>query len=864
MNETRMRFLILVSRMLRILVVCGLTAIFPGQVCTAQDLHTVARELLSDLGSPNAPGRVLFSEDWGNGKWNDHWNPSDGWTVVRNPDGKGFCAKVVASHTYQSLRLKQPVPVEPGHPVAVFWRARLLDGSAPVWLSAGAKDAAGKSVGGRQEIVRQGREWTDCAVLVSDWYQATNARQFHSFFFLDPLCNTTALISDFKVVDLHDAAVESIRNRMLELPRRAEQMQKDFDRLPDTPVGGWWKLALATRWRAMSEELRKVQALDPASSEAVRVVLRAEQFLTRFQNIADGLRRGAVRHTRLAGFATRPIATSSILPGTVQLPDPSLDGMQLTACPGEFESSTLVLWAPEALAHVLPVATELKGPDGSLIPADHVQIKWVKCWWQSGSAPRGLGQDLSRKVLTPELLLNDDDLVRVDLKSQRNRVRLSFPEGDRYVAIDDPERKKAGFAHPLAEFPVRDSPKLVPADLPAEQNKQLWITVKVPPSARPGRYEGSLRFAVESDTLLEVPLSVEVLPFSLPAPRTHYDLKREYTGSIYYWGELDPEGTGSVGHKRKSERQFRAELELMRDHNLVAPTMIWSPKVLYDDEPRLRRQLAILRELGMSDRPLTTGDSGTVRNPTEPEALARLKVNVSKLLRAAADHGFTDVYFYGLDEAKGKVLHSQKPAWKAVREAGGKVMTSGSLGMVPEFGPILDLINHNMPAPSCEVAGWHHHGRLVWNYGNPQSAVEDPELFRRNYGLFNWRHDLDGTCTYCFLSSDGSPWNDFDFVLRNHSLAYPTADGAIGTVALAGLREGLDDVKYASALRLRIEKASLADSEKLKARASAAQEWLEDLDLNTTDLDEVRLAMTKRIRQLDQGLQNASGARSAQ
>jgi hypothetical protein len=169
-----------------------------------------------------------------------------------------------------------------------------------------------------------------------------------------------------------------------------------------------------------------------------------------------------------------------------------------------------------------------------------------------------------------------------------------------------------------------------------------------------------------------------------------------------------------------------------------------------------------------------------------------------------------------------------------------------------------------MPAPSCEVAGWHHHGRLVWNYGNPQSVVEDPEMFRRNYGLFNWRHDLDGTCTYCFIPADGSPWNDFDFVMRDHSLAYPTADGVIGTLALAGLREGLDDVKYASTLLLRIEEASRADSVKLKAQAAAARTWLEDLDLNTADLDVVRQAMTERIRQLDQGLRTVSAAPAAQ
>jgi len=42
---------------------------------------------------------------------------------------------------------------------------------------------------------------------------------------------------------------------------------------------------------------------------------------------------------------------------------------------------------------------------------------------------------------------------------------------------------------------------------------------------------------------------------------------------------------------------------------------------------------------------------------------------------------------------------------------------------------------------------------------------------------------------------------------RDHCLAYPTVDGVVGTLAIVGLREGLDDVKYATALRLAIGRA---------------------------------------------------------
>jgi hypothetical protein len=89
--------------MSRVQALFALTVIFLAQACFAQDLHTVAQELLPGLGAPNAPGEVLFSEDWGRGQWHDHWSPSVGWTVVRNPEGKGYCAQVVSSSRYQNL-----------------------------------------------------------------------------------------------------------------------------------------------------------------------------------------------------------------------------------------------------------------------------------------------------------------------------------------------------------------------------------------------------------------------------------------------------------------------------------------------------------------------------------------------------------------------------------------------------------------------------------------------------------------------------------------------------------------------------------------------------------------------------------------
>jgi len=532
-----------------------------------------------------------------------------------------------------------------------------------------------------------------------------------------------------------------------------------------------------------------------------------------------------------------------VLPHSATLPGAQLGKLSLAACPGETESASLVLWAPADVAGLLPQVSALKGP-GAIIPASAVDVKWVKCWYQAGTAPRGVTQNRAHKVLVPELLLNDDSLVKVDLEGQHNTLKLSFPAGPRYVGIDDPTppRPAWGLNLKLDEYPVRDAATLQPLDLPAGQNRQVWLTLRVPEGCKPGRYVGKVTLNAQGQPLGEAPLTLQVLPFKLETPRAHYDLTRPFTGSLYYWGELDKTSAGGIGYKLKSERQFRAELRAMYDHGIVAPAMIWSPQIIYRDEPLFRRHLAIMREIGMSGRPLYLADSGLIGAPTEPAALAALQENIRKTIRLAAEYDFTGVYFYGIDEARGETLKAERVAWQAVREAGGKVIVSGYQGQLEAVGDLLDLFNRSGEPAADNAAAWHQRGHLIWNYGNPQTPAEDPEMYRRNYGLYLWRLDYDGACTYCFMDSSGAQWNDFDDdTYRDHCLAYPTVDGVVTTLALEGFREGQDDLRYASTLRLLIEQTPGS------AAAKAAAQWLDHLDMRTADLAAARTEMIRRI-----------------
>ena len=79
--------------------------------------------------------------------------------------------------------------------------------------------------------------------------------------------------------------------------------------------------------------------------------------------------------------------------------------------------------------------------------------------------------------------------------------------------------------------------------------------------------------------------------------------------------------------------------------------------------------------------------------------------------------------------------------------------------------------------------------------------MEDPFIYRLNYGFALARSGYDGEMDYAYQHSFGDIWNDFDDpTFRDHVFAYPTSNGVIDTVQWEGFRQGVDDVRYLSAL----------------------------------------------------------------
>ncbi len=217
-------------------------------------------------------------------------------------------------------------------------------------------------------------------------------------------------------------------------------------------------------------------------------------------------------------------------------------------------------------------------------------------------------------------------------------------------------------------------------------------------------------------------------------------------------------------------------------------------------------------------------------------------------MAVAREFGYTDIYFYGTDEAKGEQLTVQRAAWKSVQETGAKTFVACYLGTFEAMGDLLNLaVLAGRPVPE-EAEKFHGVGSRVFCYAYPQVGNEEPETYRRNFGLVLWKAGYDGAMDYAYQHAFGHVWNDFDHrTYRDHCFTYPTVDGVIGTIQWEGYREAVDDMRYIATLQKAIERARNAKT--TAGVAADAARWLDGIDPQG-DLDAIRQQAAEWIMRL--------------
>ncbi|MFA6175947.1 MAG: hypothetical protein WC765_05155 [Phycisphaerae bacterium] len=425
-------------------------------------------------------------------------------------------------------------------------------------------------------------------------------------------------------------------------------------------------------------------------------------------------------------------------------------------------------------------------------------MKIVKCWYQVGGAAGAWRASYinneTKRGLTPELLLNDDTLIKVDPGTKQNYVKITKDDKIEYVNISEKNDARFGEKTEGKDLPIRDADQFERISLFKNRAQQFWLTFHIPQGTKPGVYNGEITFKNNDAVIVSYKVRVRVLPFPL--------LKPDLISSIYYEGRLSDNGQPYICSSRKSKDQLKAEAVDMLNHGVDAPTLYRS-----DDEAKYADTMRIYNEVGMNISNLFYMGLSTSNLETDNQ-LGAFAEKFAKKDEFFKRFGVKQLFAYGRDEAYGTELMVQKAAWKRLHQMGAKVFAAGRYQYQKEVADVLDVFV-GAGKPSREVVDlFHKHSHKVLSYANPQVGVENPYIYRKNYGLLLKYYDLDGAMDFAYQWSFGNIWNDFDHShYRDHCFAYPTVNGVVDTIAWEGYREGLDDLRYYHTLKEQLASA---------------------------------------------------------
>ncbi len=170
-------------------------------------------------------------------------------------------------------------------------------------------------------------------------------------------------------------------------------------------------------------------------------------------------------------YIVDPLSSQTILPTTSPNSFPIVGAtggttISVSACKGEFQPASIVITPTQNITGITVAVTNLTGPGGAVIPQSAVDVRVVKVWYRAGTTNLK-----GTKTLAPELLLKDDNLVKVDTVAQMNYLKVTLGNKQQYIDITTP----------TAIFPssalVYDATTLQPFDVAANTNKQSLVDV---------------------------------------------------------------------------------------------------------------------------------------------------------------------------------------------------------------------------------------------------------------------------------------------------------------------------------------------------------------------------------------------------
>ena len=567
----------------------------------------------------------------------------------------------------------------------------------------------------------------------------------------------------------------------------------------------------------------------------------------------------AGRPAALAHYAVPAMSDLQRLPDVY--PEDGQAGAPVTivAAKGEYEPGAFLVYPFEDMGKVTLEVGDLKNGTGVVFPKENLDLKVVKVWYQNGNGWYSYFGDCGNK-LCPELLLNDEDLIRVDTEKKANYARITQPDGSVKEKWINPPRQMdridpGSDGSPRAFQPMRpgfaDAKTLQPVRLKKGEFRSFFLTAHVTKDVPAGLYrgeivlKGGLKTGDGRQVIGTVPVVIRVLDFELPQyPGTYADPDRELLVSSYAYYRIKNILEQNGGDVALARRQLVAMLRNLVTHG----------QSLYISDCGLDGEgdftFKAMREAGMRQDLFHGG--ARLNRFTHMEAHKADLAEHAKLLAAAYDRrvGHHNFFLGFGDEPSAQWVADNRPVFEAYQNVGFRFFIAGSDNVFNKGGHFYDWNNISKdPVDDSSTRLWNQmegSPALAW-YSTHHVGPENPAFNRRQYGMGAY---LAGYSALCNYAHHLGPYNDDSTTYRPMVFAYGTADGVIDTLQWEGFREGVDDMRYATVL-VKLARAAAADgTRKGRVTGNIALMQLARFDRACGDLDTCRAEMIDQILKL--------------
>ena len=460
---------------------------------------------------------------------------------------------------------------------------------------------------------------------------------------------------------------------------------------------------------------------------------------------------------------------NGILPYTKLRPTKKSDNtINITSTAGEYEPASFVIQSGNLkLQNVEIVVSDLTNNDkSSIISSSSIDLRIVKAWFQSAEAMRRTDRDAPKR-LVPELLLHDNELVKVDFNKQTNSIQTK----------------------PY----IQDTKELQFFSIPAHTNQQIWLTVSTPSNAAPGYYNGTLTIntnAINNEAFTKtIKITLRVLPFKLQD--THMLMGKFYLARLVKPNKIHHNSRG------KNEEQMEHELIDMRNHGVNIMTLdhyFDSKTNISINTDSLAKQIRLIKQTKNTINPIVYVDWRVTGHNDEEYYKNKLR----HINDTFSEEGIKDFWIYNRDEKKLSILKSSLHTFRAAHNIDSKNIVALQPNNAKALKGFLDyaLIQHS--TSKSAIRKLKAAGITPLAYGLPHAGEEKPATTRKTYGFNLISKEFSGSISYAYQS--GQCWDDWmkweKSNYRPNVMAYPTISKPIPTLQWEAWREGVDDLKY--------------------------------------------------------------------